>query len=444
MQWSYEQLAPQEQRLLRLMSVFAGGWTLQAAAYVAQAADEYEALALLTALHDKSLLVVDGDTAAGRPRYRMLETVRQFALDRLDECDEGEGARGRHVAHLVALAEEAAQHWYGPDQDRWIHRFRQEHENLIAGLTWCSGNPGDSASGLRLVAATTFYWVWNGVEQGHRLASAALEHDHASVGTAARVGALCAIAKLSLFRGRYDESLSHAQEALALARRIGEVQPLVMALDVAGAALNTLGRTDEAVPLHEEGLELARQLGDPGLVLRRLNSIAEARRAAGQLDEAERHYREALELSRTRSDRLGVVVVLNNLIRVLVASGRPGQALSFAADCLGLVHQQKVGVDLLEACVGLASSLGQYERAARYWGAADQKLKEWGYRHQPVDIDHSAPLIAKARRALGDAAFDAIEAAGRTLDLEAALLDVAQWLEREQGTDPCRKSDCQG
>jgi predicted ATPase len=98
MQWSYALLAPPEQHMLRQVSVFAGGWALQAAAEVAQTADEYEALALLTVLHDKSLLVVDRAVPGGRPRYRMLETVREYALDRLQECGEGEGARGRHVA----------------------------------------------------------------------------------------------------------------------------------------------------------------------------------------------------------------------------------------------------------------------------------------------------------------------------------------------------------
>jgi predicted ATPase len=92
-QWSYEQLSPAEQRMLRQLSVFAGGWTLQGAADVAQAADEYEALALLGALHDKSLLVVERAPRAERVRYRMLETVRQYALERLQENGEGDAAR---------------------------------------------------------------------------------------------------------------------------------------------------------------------------------------------------------------------------------------------------------------------------------------------------------------------------------------------------------------
>ena len=430
MQWSYEQLVPQEQRMLRQVSVFAGGWTLQAAADVAQVVDEYEALALLTALHDKSLLVVDRDATDDRPRYRMLETVRQYALDRLNEASEGEAARDRHVTHFVAFAEVAESHVRGREQDAWISRFRQEHENLVAAITWCCEGSVDPQAGLRLAAATTFYWVWNGVEMGHRLARAVLEHDRTAADTPARVGTLRAISKLSLFRGRYEEALCYAQQALDVARRVSAPGPMLLALDQAGSALNTLGRVDEALRLHEEALELARSLGEASLLPALLNSLAESKRSAGQLDEAERCYHEALEFARRQGGRLGMVVPLNNLIRVLVAQRRPDKARHMAMECLPLVRDQKVGVDLLEATVGLASHLGEHEVAARFWGAADRSLREWGYRHQPVDIDHTAPLIADSRRALGDAAFEAAESAGRALGFEAAMLELQHWLER--------------
>jgi predicted ATPase/DNA-binding winged helix-turn-helix (wHTH) protein len=429
MQWSYEQLSPPEQRMLCRLSVFAGGWTLQAAAEVAPTADEYEALALLTVLHDKSLLAVDRTDAGGLPRYWMLETVRQYAMERLHERGEGEDARGRHAAYYVAWTEAAEPHVRGPDQDAWISRFRQEQENLIAALNWCSEGPVNAQSGLRLAAATNFYWIWNGVEQGYRLTRAALEHDVAAADTPARVGALCAAAHLSLFRGRYDESLDHALAALAAARRIGTPQTLTQALDQAGSALNTQGRIDEALQCHEEALALTRRLGDARRLSRLLNGLAESRRSAGQLDQAEQHYREALAVAREQSDRLGVVVTLNNLIRVQVAKGRPELGRHLARECLPLVRGQKVGVDLLEASVGLAACLAEHEWAARFWGAADQTLKAWGYRHQPVDVEHTAPLIARSRHSLGDAAFEAAEATGRARDFDAAMLELEQWLD---------------
>ncbi|MCK7493462.1 MAG: hypothetical protein MZW92_20360 [Comamonadaceae bacterium] len=190
MQWSYELLAPAEQHMLRQMAVFADGWTLQAAVDVAQTTDEYEALALLTALHDKSLLTVDRDVSAGRPRYRMLETVRQYALERLNACGEGEAARGRHVAHFIAMAEEAEPQVRGRDQDLWMGRFKQEHENLVAAMTWCCEGGLDPQAGLCLAAATGYYWGWNSVELGDRLTRAVLAHDGVAPATAAREGTL--------------------------------------------------------------------------------------------------------------------------------------------------------------------------------------------------------------------------------------------------------------
>jgi tetratricopeptide (TPR) repeat protein len=267
------------------------------------------------------------------------------------------------VTHFVALAEQAEEQWHGLDQDAWIGRFRQEHDNLIAALRCCAEGPADAQSGLRLMAASGFYWLWNGIELGHRLASAVLERDRAPRATPARVGTLRAIAKLSLFRGRYQESLEQSQQALAAARDCGAPQPLMLALDMLGSALTTAGRLDEALPMQQEALELARRHGETRLITAMLNSIAECRRSAGQWDAAERDYREALALARTQGGRLTVVVVLNNLIRVQVARGRIDEARRFAVECLALVRDDKVGVDLLEATVGLASCQGDHAAA---------------------------------------------------------------------------------
>lgn len=416
--------------MLRQVSVFAGGWTLQAAAEVTQTTDEYDALALLTALHDKSLLVVDREVSGGRPRYRMLETVRQFALDRLNECGESEATRGRHVAYCIAMAEQAERYVRGAEQDTWMGRYRQEHENLVVALTWCCEGPVDPQSGLRLAAATGYYWGWNSVELGYRLAQAVLEHDHAAADTPAREGTLRVMARLSVFRGRYDEALAFAQQALAAARRLGTPRPVALALDAVGMALEAVGRIDEGLQAHEEGLELARRLGDGLVIFQLLNNIASTRHHAGELQVAERCYREALELARRHAGRVGIVIVLNNLIRVLVARGELDQARHFVIECLPLARHEKVGVDLLDAAFGLVSRLGEHALAARFWGASDQQLLAWGYRHEPGEAEHAARMIASSRRALGEPAFEAAAAAGRALDFDAVMLELQQWLER--------------
>jgi predicted ATPase len=430
MQWSYELLAPPEQHMLRQMSVFAGGWTLQAAAEVAQTADEYEALALLSALHDKSLIAVDREVLGGRPRYRMLETVRQYALDRLNECGEAVAARGRHVEHFIALAEEGERHVRGRDQDAWMSRFKQEQENLVVALTWCCEGGLDPQSGLRLAAASGYYWGWNSVELGWRLARAALEHDRTAQTTPARAGTLRALARLAEFLGRYEEALSFAQQALAAARQLDAPHDLAWALNAVGSALGSLGRNEEGLRAKEEALELAGRLGDGVLMFSLLNNIASLKHRAGQLEAAERCYRQALVFARSEVGRMGNVVVLDNLIRVLVARGELDQARQFAIECLPLARHEKVGVDLLDATVGLASRRGEHALAARFWGASDRQLQAWGYRHEPGELAHLMPLLETSRRALGDAAFEAAEAAGRALDFDDAMGELEQWLQR--------------
>jgi predicted ATPase/DNA-binding winged helix-turn-helix (wHTH) protein len=430
MQWSYELLAPAAQRMLRQMSVFAGGWTLPAAAAVAQTADEYEALALLTALHDKSLLTVDRHVAGGRPRYRMLETVRQYALERLNECGEGEATRGRHVAYFVAMAEEADAHVRGPDQDLWMNRFKQEHENLVTALTWCCDGALDPQSGLRLAAATGYYWSWNSVELGYRLTHAALEYDRAAAHTPARAATLRVLARMSTFRGRYKEALDFAQQSLDMSRQLGVPRELAWALYALVMALGASGHVEQAQQAEEEALALARQLDDKVLLFSLLNNIAARLHGAGQLDVAERCYLEALELARQHAGRVGIVVLLDNLIRLLVARGELDRARQFAIESLPLARGEKVIADLLEATVGLASRLGEHAVAARFWGAADRQLLAWGYRHEPGELEHVEPLLASSRHALGDQTFEVAEAQGRAMDFEQAIAELEQWLQR--------------
>jgi predicted ATPase/DNA-binding winged helix-turn-helix (wHTH) protein len=428
MQWSYDMLPPDAQRMLRHVAVFAGGWTLDGAATVAAATDEYDALALLTVLHDKSLLVVDRDAAGGRPRYRLLETVRQYALERLGERGEDEVARRRHLAHYLALAEAAEPRLRGPEQDAWLTRLRQEHENLVVALAWCREGSGDPQAGMRLVAATTYYWIWNNFELGTRLTVAALERDHTAADTLARGAALNALARMNLSRGRFEEGLAYARDATAIARRLGEPRLLARALYNQDAALTTLCRSEEAHGLRAEALELARGLGDLALVANLLNGIAEAERTEGRLADAERSYREALDLSRGRGGRMEVVIVIDNLIRVQVARGDYDDAWRLAKEALPLARHDKIAVDLLEVAAGLAAALGEHARAARMWGTADATKLGWGYQHQPVDIAHLEPLLAASRAAIGDAAYAAAEAEGRARDLETAMVELEGWL----------------
>lgn len=440
MEWSYEHLSNTEQRVLRHAATFAGGWTLDAATAVAQVTDEYETLSLLAALHDKSLLAVEhgasGDIGHGgsaRPRYRMLETVRQYAQQRLDESGEASAARTRHAEHFLALAESAAPHLRGRDQPQWMARLREEQENLVAAMTWCvqADSPIDPQWGLRLAVATSRYWIFNEIELGFRLATAALQRDRDGADSEARFHTLHGLAAMTMHRGDAQTSLAHARTALAMARRHASAEWQMKALAAIASALSTLGESDAALPYDREALELAEASGNAEYVATLSNNIAEIERGCDELESAERGYRKALSLGRAQGNFLLTAIVLHNLARVMLTAGRHDEAHAYAVESehlLRSIGEKVLKFELLKVVAGLAVARGDHALAARFWGASQPRFINAGYRDPKIDETQYAQQMAEARRALGDAAFEAAEAAGRTLDLDSAMLELRHWL----------------
>jgi tetratricopeptide (TPR) repeat protein len=393
---------------------------------------------LLTTLHDKSLLVVErgiSDAGESRPRYWMLETVRQYAQQRLDECGEAEAAHARHVEYYLALAEVAAPHMRAQQQSLWMARLHEEHENLVAAMNWCAQEqaPMDPQFGLRLAAATRVYWLYNEVELGCRLAVDALRRDHAATDSAARFHTLHGLAAMTMHRGRGEEALPHVRAALAIAERLGEVEWQAMALSGIGTCLSRADEEEAALHYYEQARDLARASGSVVPLASSLNNIATIEFRHGDFESAEHGFRQALHLARGRGDVRSALIFLHNLVRVLVAARKHEGAHACAVEAEILVRgvgEDVLKLELLEVSAGLASSRGEHELAARFWGAATQRYTDAGYRRPEADEAQLVQLSADSRHALGDAAFERAEAAGRTLDVEAAILELRQWLER--------------
>jgi predicted ATPase/DNA-binding winged helix-turn-helix (wHTH) protein len=431
MQWSHDLLTRAEQRMLRQLAVFAGGCTLEAAAAVAQTRDEYEALALLTALYDKSLLVVE---RSARPRYRMLETVRQYAQQRLDESGEAATARARHATHFLALGDAAAPHLRGPQQSAWMARLREEHENLAAAAAWCMSQHGDAERrrGLRLMAATTRYWLFNEVELGCRLSLDALQGACVDEDLPDRCQVLLGLAAMHMHRGQGEAGLAQAREALALAERLGAVEWQAMALNVIGACLKAGSDEAAALRYYERSRDLALAGGCAAPLASALNNIATIEFCRGRLDDAARVLRQALHVARGRGDARGALISLHNLVRVLVAARRHDEARACCREgelLLRGIGEDVLKLELLEVSGGLMSSQGEHARAARWWGAAVQRFDDAGYRRPPEDETQLARLMAASREALGDAVFDAELADGGRLEVDGAMQELRRWLE---------------
>jgi predicted ATPase/DNA-binding winged helix-turn-helix (wHTH) protein len=430
MQWSHDLLAPAEQRMLRRLAVFAGGFSLEAAAAIGATADEHEALALLTVLHDKSLL--DVERSAERPRYRMLETVRQYAQQRLDASGETVAARERHVEHSLALAEAAAAQVRGAQQSAWLARLREEHENLVAALAWCGRAQAsvDPQHGLRLAAATARYWLYNEVQLGCSLARAVLQRDAAGADSPARCETLLVLAMLESHRGHGDEGLPHAREGLAMALRLGSVEWQATALNSIGLCLSDI---DEPASLRhfERARDLAAANGCKAPLDAALNNIAMADFGAGRLDAAEQGLRRALELTRARGDIRAALLSLHNLVRVLVVAGEADAAQACAVESEALlrgVGEDLPKLELLEVAAGLAALRGEHALAARLWGATGRRIVDAGYGRYAEDEAYVERMSGRARQALGDEAYAQAEASGRSLDVPSAMLELRRWL----------------
>lgn len=432
MQWSEELLEPAQQRLLHRLAVFAGGCTLKAATAVAQAADDYEALALLTALHDKSLLAVERGAENGRPpRYSMLETVRQYALQRLEQTGEAEATRTRHAGFFLALAEEASPHLRGPQQSAWMARLRDEQENLVAAMAWCTAGHCEPQWSLRLTAATGWYWVFNDVELGCRLALEALQHDRSATDSVARCRTLLDLASMYMYRGRGKDGLPHAHEALAVAQRLQDTERQALALNAIGFCLKP-DDTEAALHHFTQARDLAQAAGHTMPLASALNNIATFDWAGGRLAAAAAGLRQALHLSRARGDTRVALIELHNLVRVQVDAGEHDEARACAIEAEQLVREvaeDALRFDLLEVVACLASSRGEHEVAARFLGAGAQQLEDAGYRRPREDVEQLTRLSALSRQALGDTAFERAQAAGRALDLREAMLELRRWLE---------------
>ncbi|MET0442249.1 MAG: winged helix-turn-helix domain-containing protein [Casimicrobiaceae bacterium] len=446
MEWSHDHLSGAERRMFRRLAVFAGGCTLGAAAQVAGgSADEFETLECLTALHDKSLLMVDRDTAA-RPRYRMLETVRQYAENRLNEAGEGSEVRTRHLLHFVALAEGVAETLKGPHPDVAYAILRPEAENLLAALAWAPHAPQGGELALRLIGSAWMYWKSTSeAERGYHLAQAALDLAGDGPDATPRFNTLQALAKFALVTGRYDVIHVCAEHCLAMARRMNDPYLIASAIEMGGIGHLVTGNTAQAMANFSQCCDIARSTNDEARLARALHNLAEIHRGAGSFVEAETLYREALAICRARDESKGCIGTLLSLGMLFVATGRAAEARAAFAE--SAVMERKTGDTshaalTLDSAATLASFEGDHAEAARLHGAALARMRDARSKHEPVDVAFIAPRIASSRAAIGEAAFDRAEAEGMSSSYDASLAEMMTWLVRDaaKATTPAARS----
>jgi predicted ATPase len=371
--WSYDLLPAAERALFRRLAVFRGGASLEAAEAVCRAAGALpvDLLDGLASLADKSL--ARPAEADGEPRVLLLETIREFGLERLEETGEAEATRAAHARFFAGLAEATRPKLTGPDHRRWLDRLEREHDNFRAAFAWLRARR-EAESGLRLGRALSRFWFLRcHLTEGRAQLEAFLGLPGAAAGTPARARALQALAQLVYRQGDYAAARAALEEALAIARALGDRPGAAAALrEIGRIAMDQGAYAAAAAPL-QDSLTIQRALRDDYGTAWALNQLGQLAFFQGDLPAAEARLTECLALFRALDDRWGLGTTLFFLGRTACSRG------DFAAARAHLVASLDTVVTglpwamafALEDFARLAAAQGRAERALRLAGAAE-------------------------------------------------------------------------
>ena len=463
--WSYALLSERERRLFGQLSIFSGGWTLDAAEVVGAEghSQQGDVLDLLSRLVEKSLVVAEA-TGDGEVRYRMLEPLRQYAREKLEESSEREEVRRRHAKHFLTLAEQAEPELQGPEDKEWLEHLETEHDNLRAALSWAVEQK-DNEQALRLAGALQPFWEAHGhYSEGRRWLEKALQKEgHAPA--AVRAKALYAVSVMShlqtdtnraevaaqegmdlladseaesslaysfrwmlgyaaRLRRDYERAKELLEENLRLSREADDKLGIADALPELGAILQFLGDYERAKQLYEEGIALCWELGYGARLGELLHYLGYILLLEGDYDRGAALNEEAATLFRERGYKGGLDVVQKNLGWVALLQGNQQRAKTFFVESLVLCKElgnKIITSGSLEGLACVAGATGVSEHAARLFGAAETIREAVGYEHLPEEDALRAPYFANSRSQLDEAAWEAAWEEGCAMSMQQAI-----------------------
>ncbi len=412
--WSYDLLNETERSVFRALGAFAGETPLEAIEAVCEGL-RVDALTPVAGLVDKNLLLRVGD---GETRFRMLETIREFAEERLELTGEADGVRRRHAAWFLGLAQRAERFMWSEHQAAWLERVERAHDNVRAALNWClSGR--DEETGALLAASMHRFWFARGyIREGRRWGQVAASKQQVSA--RGRALALRNLAFFLIHQGEAEQAVRLAEQATALARSVGE--PVLMAWILHGLALATgaVGDFERSERLSREMLDVARQAGDGALTARALCNIGNAVRIRGDHVRARVVLEEALSMARPRHDKW-LASTVTGCLGLALAPEDPVQALMLLEESLALAydigHRWLIARGL-EDLAGVLASSDRAEVASKLLGASESLRDAFGFAR---NVSHQAAVGSTARERLGPAAFEAARTRGRAMTADEAV-----------------------
>jgi predicted ATPase/ATP/maltotriose-dependent transcriptional regulator MalT len=432
--WSFTLLSAQEGRLFERLAIFAGGFSLEAAEVVCSedGIQACEVLALLGGLVEKSLVLAEPAPGTER-RYRLLETVRQYAAERLASTNAELRIAERHLDWCLSMMERFEAEFRGPNQSVWFHRIEQERDNLFAALRRCIEH-GAQERGLRLAGAAWRFWEVRGYLSDAREWLGRLLDLSTGVRTLARGKVLDAAGHLAILQGDQAAGLPLVEAGLALARELDDRVALANGFHSLGLAAQYRKDYPAAEAFHQRSLDLAQQAGDRARTYVALYNLAVVAQKQKYLEHAIELHEASLVLKRQAGDRWSIGYSLLNLGIVAWMRGDLDRAPQLVQEALRLRWElgDKPGIAAcLETLAEIGASEGRARRAARLYGGADGLLQAIGVRILATRHDGGRGGLSAARSQLGEAVFTAAYNAGRSVPLERA---VAEALASEHGT----------
>jgi predicted ATPase/Tfp pilus assembly protein PilF len=474
-EWSFALLDEGEQLLFARLAVFSGGRTLEAIEAICDAEGDLpvDAFEGVSSLLDKSLLRQEGGPN-GEPRFVMLETVHEFAREKLRESAEEQEIKRFHAQYFLTLAEEAYPELKSANKLQWLEKLEAEHDNMRAALSWTLGRE-EAELALRLGGALWVFWSVRGYySEGRRWLEEALAMN-GRVSPEVRAMALAGVGSLAEDQGDLDRAKEACDEGLELlaneAREASEAKLCLLAL--LGWMAWQREEYGQATQLFEEGLALSREIMDTWWIARSLADVATASQSVGYSERATDLYEESMDLFREQGDKQFLAYCLNNLAMLVYSKGDLGRATKLTEESVTLLRelgargnvsmglcnlgwmallQNDLGraADLyreslsiswdaglnplvqmaLEGFACMAGARVETERAARLWGAA-QALHETKGIPRDIDfLDKADARISAVRSGMGEEAWEEAFRKGREMTLDEA---VSYALEEEAG-----------
>lgn len=465
-EWSYEMLGEGEKTLFGRLAVFSGGSTLDAIEAVCDAEGDLpvDALEGVSSLLDKSLIRQE-EEQEGEPRFEMLETIHEFALEKLEESGDAETIKRAHTEYFLTLAEQAEPGLKESDADRSIELLELEHNNMRAALSWVVERE-ETELGLRLTGALWLFWWMRGYfDEGRRWLEEIIgQGDMGSV--AARVRALDGLSWLADVQGDFDRAEAIAEEGLQLSanaaiessvvaslrgtlgdvvmlqgdlerakeqfeesarlyREAGDKRGIAEAVGGLGNVFNDSGDYEQAKKYYEEGLSLAREAGSAEARGAFLYSLGHIYLLEGDHERATRLIEEAVSIFRGRRRKDDLEFALDNLGWATLLGGDHGRAEALHKESLVLCRElgdKYIASESLEGLACSAGAGGETERAAKLFGAAEALREMVGYQQVPRERALREPYLTAARASTEEMAWEEAWELGREMTFEEAVI----------------------